>query len=111
MPRGTLVVTSSARSGTELPAPTTGDPTNGHQYANDGTVMFLALNSGSTVSRTVTVHITKTVDGIPVTGTRTVPVAVGKTALIGPYSPADYGTTVLIDVDNAELKLTAFRSA
>ena len=110
MPRGNIVVTSSSRSGTELPAPTVGDPTNGHQYSNDGATMLLAQNSGSTVVRDVTIHITKQVDGIPVTGTRVVPVAVGKTELLGPYATADYGTTVLIDVDNAELKLTAVRS-
>lgn len=111
MARGTLALSSSDRGGTELPAPTVGDPTNGHAVANDGTTLLLVQNTGTTVARTVTLHISKVVDGITLTGVRTKSIPVGKTHLFGPYSSADYGTTILVDVDNAELKFNAIRSA
>ncbi|MFB7671360.1 GntR family transcriptional regulator [Kitasatospora purpeofusca] len=111
MPRGTINVTDSARTGALLPAPTVGDPTNGHSVANDGRVMLLVENSGSTVPRTVTLQMSKSVDGLTLTGSRTVSVAAGATRLLGPYPTADYGAALLVDVDNAELKIRAIRAA
>ncbi|MFI8084381.1 hypothetical protein ACIF6L_26705 [Kitasatospora sp. NPDC086009] len=111
MARGTINVTTSDKAGTVVPAPTVGDPTNGHTIVNDGRVMLLVENSGSTVARTVTLQMSKAVDGVMLTGTRTVSLAVGVTKLLGPYPTADYGPALLVDVDNAELKIRAIRSA
>ncbi|GAB7187168.1 hypothetical protein ATKI12_6999 [Kitasatospora sp. Ki12] len=111
MPRGTINVTSSDRAGTVLPAATAGDPTNGHTVANDGRTLLIVENTGSTVARTLTLQMSKSVDGLPLTGSRTVSVATGATRLLGPYPTADYGPALLVDVDNAELKIRAVRSA
>ncbi|MFD0276159.1 hypothetical protein ACFVHB_19960 [Kitasatospora sp. NPDC127111] len=110
MPRGTINVTTSDKAGAVVPAATVGDPTNGHTVANDGRTLLLVENSGSTVARTVTLQMAKTVDGVTMTGARTVSVAAGVTKLLGPYSTADYGSALLVDVDHAEIKIRAFRS-
>ncbi|MFI6444731.1 hypothetical protein [Kitasatospora sp. NPDC050543] len=111
MPRGTITITSSDRGGTALPAATTGDPTNGHSIANDGATLLLVENGGSTVARTVTVQIARKIDGLTATAQRTKSIPVGQTQLFGPYDPKDYGSLLLVDVDNAELKIRAIRSA
>jgi hypothetical protein len=111
MARGTINVTDSARGGTLLPAATVGDPVNGHTIANDGTVLLLVENTGSTVARTVTIKISRKVDGFDATANRTKAVPIGQTHLFGPYDPKDYGSALLVDVDNAELKIRAIRSA
>ncbi|MFJ9694962.1 hypothetical protein [Kitasatospora sp. NPDC101183] len=111
MPRGTINVTSSDRAGTVLPAATAGDSANGHTIVNDGRVMLIVENAGSTVARTVSIQISKPVDGFSAVATRTVSVAAGATRLLGPYPTADYGPALLVDVDNAELKIRAIRSS
>lgn len=111
MPRGTIAVTTSDRAGSALPVATVGDPTNGHTIANDGRTLLLVENTGSTVARVVTLQMSRAVDGLTLTGSRTVSVATGVTRLLGPYPTADYGTALLVDVDNAELKIRAIRSA
>ncbi|WP_340376591.1 hypothetical protein U5640_16735 [Streptomyces sp. SS7] len=96
------------RSGVLLPNPTTGDPTNNHTVGNNGRVVLLVQNSGGTVARTATFHLARTVDGFSVTP-RTVSVAAGATKACGPFNPNDYGDDLLVDVDHAELKITAIR--
>ncbi len=111
MARGTINVTTSDKGGATLPAATVGDPTNGHAVANDGTVQLLVENTGSTVARTVTLQITRKIDGFTATAQRTKSIPIGQVQYFGPYDPKDYGSLLLIDVDNAELKIRAIRSA
>jgi len=108
MARSAITITAPTRAGVSLPAATVGDPVDNHTIANDGRVVLLVENTGSTVSRTVTLHLARTVDGFSV-APRTVSVPVGETWILGPYQPDDYGKSLLVDVDNAELEIRAVR--
>ncbi|MFJ9900263.1 hypothetical protein ACIQPR_43735 [Streptomyces sp. NPDC091280] len=81
---------------------------NNHTVANNGRVVLLVQNTGSTSSRTVTFRLARTVDGFSVTP-RTATVATGTTKAFGPFDPNDYGNDLQVDVDNAELKIQAIR--
>jgi hypothetical protein len=112
MARGNLAHNEFTRSGTGLadPSPTTGDPVNNHQTTNDGKVVLRVENTnGASTARVVTIHFdaAATVDGVA-PANRTYSVAAGATAWLGPYDAARYGNPLLIDVDNAELQVTAF---
>ncbi|WP_282203875.1 hypothetical protein [Kitasatospora fiedleri] len=109
MARGTIAVSTADRAGTVLPAATDGDATNGHAVVNDGRTALLVKNGGSTVSRTVTIRLSGTLDGLAVTATRTKSVAVGAEVLLGPFPRDVYGSSLLVDVDNAELKIRAIK--
>ncbi|WP_328846962.1 hypothetical protein [Streptomyces sp. NBC_00258] len=107
MPRAAVPVTSASRSGVAL-TPTTGDPVNNHYVDNDGRTGIIVKNAGSTVARTVTFRLARTVDGFSVSP-RTESLAVGEEQLFGPFAISEYGGRLLVDVDNAELKLTPIR--
>ncbi|MDX2793984.1 hypothetical protein [Streptomyces scabiei] len=107
MPRVAIPVTSASRAGVTL-TPTTGDPVNNHYVDNDGRTGVIVENTGSTVSRTVTFKISRTVDGQAVTPRAEV-LTVGQKQLFGPFDVSEYGGRLQIDVDNAELKLTPIR--
>ena len=107
MARVAVPVTIATRAGVALPAETTGDPVNNHSVANSGkTKVHVHNTNGASTARTVTFRIYSTVDGQTVTS-RTKAIPAGETHVFGPFPTADYGTTLLIDVDNAELKLRA----
>lgn len=110
MARGAIPVTAISRTGVALPTETTGDATNFHTVVNDGNTIILArnTNSGST-ARTVTVHLNRTVDGQAV-ASRTYSVAAAATKALGPFPTGDYGSSLLVDVDHAELLLRAIRT-
>ena len=108
MPRVAVPVTVPTRSGVALPAATVGDSTNNHSVANDGKTYVLVENTGSTVSRVVTFKVARTIDGLAV-ASRAESVAIGETQVFGPFDANDYGSTMNVDVDNAELKLRAIR--
>jgi len=108
MARVAVPVTVPSRSGVALPAATTGDPVNFHTVSNDGKTYVLVENTGATVSRTVTFRLSRTVDGLSVTP-RAETVAIGETQIFGPFPVHDYGATMNVDVDNAELKLRVVR--
>lgn len=107
MPRVNLPHTNISRTGIAPGAEVNGDPANNHSTANDGRVVLLVRNSGTTVNRVVTFPISKTVDGQAV-ASRTVSIPQSTSRYIGPFPPGDYGDTLNVDVDNAELKLTAY---
>jgi len=107
MPRAEVPVTTFDRSGVVL-VTTTGDPVNNHTMVNDGRTGIIVKNTGSTVDRTVTFRIQRTVDGFAVTP-RTETLAVGEEQGFGPFDPQVYGSRLQIDVDNAELTLTPIR--
>lgn len=107
MPRVNVPVTQITRAGVAAPAETNGDATNNHVISNNGRVILLVRNSGSTVARTVTLRLPGLTDGQAITP-RTVSVPISTSRYIGPFPTDDYGTSLQIDVDNSELKLLAF---
>jgi hypothetical protein len=107
MARVQVPVTVSTRDGVALPAETTGDPVNNHYVQNSGkTKVHVHNTNGASTARTVTIHVARTVDGQSVTS-KTKSIPAGETDVFGPFPQDDYGTQLLIDVDNAELKLRA----
>nr|WSW58516.1 hypothetical protein OG513_07910 [Streptomyces sp. NBC_00998] len=104
MPRAALSVITPTRAGVALVA-TTGDATNGHSVANSGRVVLIVENSGVT-TRTVTFNIARKIDGLSVTP-RTETLAGSAKEVFGPFDPQEYGGKLLVDVDHADLKLTA----
>jgi hypothetical protein len=98
----------TVNAGVPVGAEVNGDAVNFHSVINDGNVKVLVRNSGATVPRTVTVRLSKTVDG-QAAASRTHAIPVSTSRWLGPWPVAEYGDPVLIDVDNAELKLTAYR--
>lgn len=105
MARAVIPVTTSTNKGALLVAEQNGDAVNFHQLANSGREKLHVRNSGA-VSRTVTFKFAKQVQGQAVTD-QTKAIPAGETWVFGPFPTEDYGTTMLINVDNAELKLRA----
>ena len=107
MPRVNVPATVVTRDGVEPPAEVTGDTTNNHFVYNDGRTVLLVRNSGAS-GHTLTVNIKRTVDG-QTAEARTVAVPASESRYVGPFPVADYGDQVEVDVDHAELLLTALR--
>lgn len=109
MARSTLTVTTITKTGVATPAETNGDATNNHLLPNDGRTFLLVRNAnGASTARTLTVRLQGSVDGQAITPkTYSIPAAASR--YIGPFDTSRYGTSTQIDVDNAELKLTALR--
>ena len=107
MPRTALTVTDITRAGIVKPAEQTVDVANGNSIPSDGKVFFELRNSGA-VTRTLTVAVNGTIDGQPVTA-RSYPVAAGVTRLIGPFDTTNYGTSLSVNGDHAELKIIPLR--
>lgn len=108
MARSTLPVTGIGHDGADPPTPTVMDPDNGLSVANpDGRTLLQVTNTGDT-AHDLTIAITVTVDGQPVTP-RTVTVPAGQTRLCGPYDQYRYGRTLLLDGDSDELTVAALR--
>lgn len=106
MPRVALTVTPITRAGVAPPAETNGDPVNNHQVQNNGRLFLLVRNAGTTVPRTVTLRLPGVTDGQSLTP-KTVEIPTEESRYIGPFPTDAYGATLQVDVDNAELKLTA----
>lgn len=111
MARGNLPLTQIARAGVAPAAEVTGDAVNNHAMSNDGKAFLLARNSnGGSTARTVTFHFAEAVDGQAVTP-RAVAIPAAASRYFGPFPVSEFGQTLLIDVDNAELKLSAYHLA
>jgi hypothetical protein len=110
MPRVDIPVTQITRSGVAPATEVNGDATNNHSVSNDGATWIEVRNSGSTVARTVSARFANTIDG-QTTAAKTWSIPTSSTRRIGPFPVRYYGTTLQIDVDNAELKLTAYKVA
>ncbi|WP_030670653.1 hypothetical protein [Streptomyces rimosus] len=110
MPRVSIPVTQITRAGVAPATEVNGDATNNHSVNNDGSVWLEVRNSGSTVSRTVSALFASTVDGVAVPA-KTWSIPTSASRRIGPFPTRLYGTTLQIDVDNAELKLSAYKVA
>lgn len=107
MARTAVPVTSFTRAGALVPTGVPGDATNGHAVENGESMGLVVTNTGAT-SHSLTINLSRTVDGQAVSP-RVIPIAAGETRAFGPFSPADYGTSLLVDVDHAELTLRAYR--
>jgi hypothetical protein len=109
MPRQTLPVTAITKAGVAVPAETTGVPADNHLLPNDGKTFLLVRNAnGAATARTLTVRLQGSIDGQAITPkTFSIPAAASR--YIGPFDTTRYGTSVQIDVDNAELRLIALR--
>jgi hypothetical protein len=110
VPRVDVPVTLITRNGVAPATETNGDATNNHSVVNDGTVWLEVRNSGTTVPRTVSARFESTIDGQTVPA-KTWTIGTEATRRIGPFPTRLYGSTLLVDVDNAELKLAAYKLA
>lgn len=110
MARSALAVNIINKTGLAVPAETNGDVANGHTLPNNGIDTFLLVrnSNGSSTAHTLTVRLSGTVDGQAISP-RTYSIAASASRYIGPFDINRYGSSLLVDVDNAELKLTAFR--
>lgn len=109
MARTPLSIVESSKAGTTLPAGTTADVANGNSVASDGrSVIVIASNSNVSTPRTVTITPTATVDGL-VPAARTVSLPASTSKVLGPYEVANYGTTLQISGDNADVKFQVIR--
>ncbi len=107
MPRVIVPLTEITRAGVAPAVDSDGDPVNGHSVANDGRAIVLVRNSGA-VSRNLTVQVPLPVDGQSVTP-KTFVIPAGASRYIGPFPEAVYTNLLRLDVDNAEIKLSAYR--
>lgn len=109
MPRVAVNGADVSRAGVTLPTETNGDATNNHFILNDGNVIIVARNSnGASTARTLTIVLPGAVDGQAITP-KAHSIAAGVSKVFGPYPTSTYGTTMSINVDNAELKLYTLR--
>lgn len=108
MARVSVPVTTITRAGVAPAAEVNGDSTNNHVVANDGKTVLLVRNAnGSSTARTLTVVIQGAIDGFaPTPRTYSIPAAASR--YIGPFDTVAYGTLMQVNVDNAELKLSAY---
>jgi len=111
MPRVAVPVTTITRAGVAAPTEVNADVANGHFVAgNDGRIALELRNVGATTVRNVTAVFARTIDGVtPSPVGRVMPVAVSSTRWYGGFPVADYGETLNLDVDHADLRLRAWR--
>lgn len=109
MPRVDVPVTQITRTGIPDTTPTVGDPVNQHSVVNDGTVWVEVENTGAS-SRTLSALFANAIDGVTVDA-KTWAIAAGARRRIGPFPIRYYGNTLQLDVDNAELELSAYKVA
>ena len=109
MPRVVDVVAQAEGPGAPA-TEVTGDTVNNHSVVNDGAVWLEVRNSGTTVARTVSARFENTIDGQTIPA-KTWSIATESTRRIGPFPVRMYGNSLLVDVDNAELMLTAYKLA
>lgn len=87
---------------------TTGVPADGHKVVNrPGMFVDVKNTNGASTARVVSFVIPGGKDGQTIVP-RTKSIAAGKTFRLGPWPQDSYGSTLLIDVDNAELTIVAF---
>lgn len=100
MPRTNINFTEPTRAGVAFPAGTLADVTNGNSVVNDGRIVVIAANSNASVIRNVIVTATGTVDGL-IPATRTSPIPVSSSIILGPWDVGNYSTVLQISGDNA----------
>jgi hypothetical protein len=111
MARTALTVTNIVRSvSTAVPAETTADVVNGNTYANDDHAFVTVRNAHATVAKTLTVSFPNTVDGQSISP-KVYSIPATLTHDVGPFPVQYYGTSVLINGESTDIKLTVRRLA
>ncbi|MCX4547290.1 hypothetical protein [Streptomyces sp. NBC_01500] len=110
MARVEIPVVAVTRDGTVMGDALVGDTVNGHMLPNDGRVGLIVRNLSADTPFNLTINLTRTVDGQPVTP-RVVGVPASTAMALGPFAPGDYGSAVTFDVDSVSLTLLAVRVA
>lgn len=109
MARVAVPVTSITRTGVAPAAETAGDAVNNHTVANDGQVILLVRNAnGAATDYDLTVHLQGVIDGQAI-DPKVYTIAAGASRYIGPWPTSRYGTSMQVDVEHADLKLSAYR--
>ncbi|WP_431728580.1 hypothetical protein [Verrucosispora sp. TAA-831] len=106
MARVTVPVTTITRAGVAPAAEVTGNATDNHQMANGGQTVLLVRNNGAS-TRTLTVIIKGAIDGFA-PAPRTYSIAASQSRYIGPFDVVAYGQLMDINVDHADLRLSAY---
>lgn len=110
MARTPVPVTTIVRAGVADPAVVNGDPVNHHSIDNaHGDVWLEVDNADAGGAHNLTVRFTRTVDGQAVTPVQHALAASTVRRRIGPFPVADYGRSLLVDVDSTQIKLRALR--
>lgn len=105
MARAAIPTSTSTTKGVKRATAATGDTVNGHYLANSGRERLHVKNTGAS-AYTVTIKFNKTVDGQSVADyVKSIPA--GESWTFGPFDTENYGTQVLIDVNNAAITLDA----
>ena len=105
MARVAIPVSAVVRAGLTPASETNGDATENHTFVNDGRTIILARNSGAG-ARTITFRVAQILDGLTA-ATRVVSIPAGASRYFGPFPTDVYGTLTQIDVEHAEIKLSA----
>jgi hypothetical protein len=108
MARTILTISRPARTGTAAPTEQTGDTVNGHVVTNSGRTIITVRNA-DTSSHNVTFQTPGTVDGLAISD-RQVAVPASSALDFAGFPPSIYGSSMNIDVDSTQLKLTARES-
>lgn len=108
MPRTQIPIAGTSKAGVDAPQKEAADPVNGNAIDNSGNQTILIIGNAGTVSRTVQIQVTATVDGLPV-NPRNVSIASGAELVCGPYPVWWYGSTLLLDPEHADLRISAIR--
>jgi hypothetical protein len=101
MPRTALTnIIEPTRAGVAFPAGTAADVVNGNSIVNDSRVIVIAINSSGSTIRNVVVTPSATVDGLAV-ATRTTPIPISSSVIMGPWDVGTYGTSLALTADSA----------
>lgn len=107
MARVVVPVVTVTKAGVAAGTEVNGDATNFHEVSNNGATWIEVRNADGAGAHTVTVKVSKTVDGQGVTS-RTYSIALTSSKRIRLGDPNVYGNPTQIDVDSSQLKLTAY---
>jgi hypothetical protein len=95
---------------TPIGSPTVGgDVANGNVCPNDGATFLEVLNVDASVTHVLTVQVVSGVDGLTA-GPRsyTIPTSASGSQIIGPFPLQFYGSQLLWNVDNTQIRVAAF---
>lgn len=101
-----IPVKSSTAAGINLGAMTAGDATNYNSFANSGSTLLIAKNTGAT-PRSAVLVTPKTVSSLAVADRTIGPIPAGETWSFGPYDVDTYGATLTVQPAHAELTFWA----
>lgn len=101
-----IPVKSATPAGVNLGSMTAGDATNFNSFANSGSTLLIAKNTGAT-PRSADLVTPKTVSGLAVADRTVGPVPAGETWVFGPYDVDTYGSVLTVKPEHAELTFWA----